>query len=450
MSWKTRLFSMKNVVLLFLFLPICLLAQPLNVRDFGAKGDGQTLNTRAIQATIDQAAAQGGGVVHIPAGQFLSGTIFLKSNIELNLSPGAVLLGSDNLADYDTAHPHLVFVENAQNITLSGTGKMDGQGYRFFDTLQPTWTAKLRPAPWILFENCSRLRIRDVQLHNSPAHVLVLKKCDDVAINGISIRCDLRSPNTDGIDITDSRNVMIASCYLESGDDLICLKSHEHWVENITVTNCILVSDDAAIKFGTGSHVGVRNSTFSNIAIHGTRYGIALFMIDGGTHEHCIFENITIRNGSRWKNDYPIFVDAHRRTPSSKIGRIKDIHFRNLSIQTSGNILVAGQPSHPLEDLVFDNLHMTLTGCSDVTRYSQKPRGNKTLQPDPELVDYAQVPAHFTIAHVQGLKINNIALRKGRKLNACDRDAFWLKDLQGDDIGKLDIGTGLKQSIIRS
>jgi polygalacturonase len=440
---------MKYLFLVLFLLPRTLFAQALNIRDFGAKGDGQTLDTRAIQTAIDRASAQGGGVVHFPAGRFLSGTIFLKSNIELQLSPGAVLLGSAKIDDYDKTRPHLIFVQNAENVAITGTGTVDGQGYAFYDTLQPVWAAKARPVPWLLFENCRRVRVRDAQLRDSPAHVLVLNKCEDVVVDGISVRCDLRSPNTDGIDITDSRNIMISNCFMESGDDLICLKSHERWVENVTVTNCVLVSDDAAIKFGTGSSIGVRNSTFSNISIHGTRYGIALFMIDGGTHEHCLFENIAIRTASRWDNEYPIFIDIHKRDSTKKIGRIKDMSFRNISIQTAGNILVSGQPGNPLEDLVFQGLNITYTGCLDVTKYFQKPRGNKTLKPTPGLVDYAKIPANVTLAHIQGFKMNDVVLRKGRKVATCDRDAFWVKDVQGDKIENVDIGAGLKADIIK-
>jgi Glycosyl hydrolases family 28 len=418
-------------------------AQPLNIRDYGAKGDGKTLDSRAIQSAIDRASEQGGGVIAVPAGRFLCGTLFLKTNIELHLSPGAVLLGSTNLADYDTTHPHLILAEQADNVAITGTGKIDGQGYCFYDTIPAYWTAKPRPQPWIKFDKCTRVRIHDIQLFDSPSHVLVLDQCDDVVVEGITIKCDPRSPNTDGIDVTDSRNVMIANCYLNAGDDLICLKSHERWVENITVTNCVLVSDDAAIKFGTGSHIGVRNSTFSNITIHGTRYGIALFMLDGGTHEHCLFENITIRNKSRWTNHYPIFVDIHKRKPDSKLGRIKDIQFRGISIQTDGNILVAGQPGYPLEDLTFEDITMTLTGCTDLTKYGQKPRGNKTLLPIEGLMDYCRTPANFTFAHINGLRLDDIVLRKGRKVAACERSAFFIKDVENQDIGKLDIGVGL-------
>lgn len=443
-----RLSCMKHLLLLFFFFPVFLFAQDLDVRKFGAKGDGRTLNTRAIQAALDKAARQGGGTVVIPAGRFLTGSLRLGSHTELRLAPGAVLLGSTRLADYDTAHAHLLYASGAVNVSITGTGTIDGQGEAFYDTTKSTWAAKPRPEPWLLFENCSRIRVRDVQLVRSPSHVLVLDHSEDVVVDGISIRCDLRSPNTDGIDITDSRHVMISNCFMESGDDLICLKSDTRYVEYVTVTNCVLKSDDAAIKFGTGSHVGVRNCTFSNITIFDSRYGIALFMPDGGTHEHCLFENIAIRNGSRWKNDYPIFIDIHKRTPESSLGRIKDMQFRNLTIQTSGNVLVAGQPEQPLQDISFDGLHLTLTGCNDVTQYSQKPRGNKTLLPIPGLVDYARVSAHFTLAHIEGLGFQNVSVRLARKVEACERHTMWLKDVSLTRWQSPDIGPGLDTDLV--
>ncbi len=423
-------------------------AQTYDVRDFGAIGDGNTLDTKSLQAAIDKAARDGGGTVLLPAGRFKSGTLHLRSNIELHLTPGATLLGSDHIADYDTAHKHLLYAYNVTNVALTGMGKLDGQGFAYYDTTQAYWTAKDRPEPWLLLEGCERVRIRDVGMYDAPSHVLVFKKCNDVVADGLTVRCDYRSPNTDGIDITDSKQVRISNCDLQAGDDLICLKSHDNWVEQVTVTNCVLSSDDSAIKFGTGSKVGVRNSTFSNITIHKSRYGIALFMIDGGTHEHCVFDNITIRTDSRWDNEYPIFIDIHKRTPDKKLGRIKDMQFRNISIQSSGNILIAGQPGQPLEDLVFDGVNFTVTGCNDLEKYAQKPRGSKTLKPIPELVDYCKQPAHWTLAHIDGLKMNNIVLRKGRKLAACDRDPLWMKDVSHESIGTPDIGSGLKTEII--
>ncbi len=426
------------------------MAQPLDIRAFGAKGDGITLNTKSIQSAIDQAAKQGGGTVYVPSGRYLTGTLKLCSNLELHLSPGAVLLGSSKMADYETAHPNLIYGKKLDNVSLTGTGTIDGQGHYFYDTTQTVWKSKPRPTPWLLLDSCQRVRVRDLRLKDSPAHVLVLEHCKDVVVDGISVNCDMRSPNTDAIDVTDCTDVMISNCYLHSGDDLICLKSHDVMLQNITVTNCVLIGDDAALKFGTGSAKGMKNCVFSNITIHDTRYGIALFMLDGGTHEHCLFENITIRNKSNWTNNYPIFIDIHKRTPESKIGRIKDLHFRNINIQTDGNILVAGQPESPIEDIVFDNISMTLIGCSDMTQHFQKPRGNKTLVPIPGLVDYCKVPAQATFAHIRGLTLRDFTVRLAKKVPVCDREAIWMKDVEDAVLENIDFGKGLKTAVQKS
>ncbi|MFN4079456.1 MAG: glycoside hydrolase family 28 protein [Saprospiraceae bacterium] len=437
-----------NLWLVLIFGASLLEAQVYDIRQFGALNKAGHLNTAAIQAAIDSAARDGGGEVWIPAGSYLTGTLQLRSHVALRLLPGAVLLGSADMDDYDPERPHLIYAVDCENVSLIGSGLMDGQGHAFFDTTQQIWTAKNRPTPWLLFKRCRRVRVCDLELRNPPSHILVLNGCDDVAIDGVTMRADPRSPNTDGIDIVDTKVVAISNCHLSAGDDLICLKSNRRMVQHVVATNCILRSDDAAIKFGTGSRKGVRNCVFSNISIYDTRYGIALFMTDGGIYEHCIFDNIIIRNGSRWANDYPIFIDIHRRFEQSPMGRIKDLSFTNINIQSPGNILVAGQPDHPIEDLLFDNVSFTLTGCNDLSRYAQKPRGNKSLKPIPGLRDYSRHETHAMFAHVDGLRLHRWKIRKARKAAPCPRPALWLHDvLRLDQDAQMDLGADINPQI---
>ncbi|MEM1359999.1 MAG: glycosyl hydrolase family 28 protein, partial [Bacteroidota bacterium] len=330
----------------------------LIITDFGADASGAQLSTKAIQQALDQCEKQGGGVVIVPAGTFLTGTLFLPANLTLHLRAGARLLASTDLADYDPEHPHLLYAKDARNIALTGTGTIDGQGDAFFDKRSSSgeqrtqsWRARARPQPWLLFEDCERLRFRDLELINSPAHVLVLQRCRDVLVDAISIQNDPRSPNTDGIDITNSRDVRISNCRIITGDDAICLKSKTDTVENILVTNCYLNSDDAGIKFGTGTAVCIRDCRFNNLVIEDTRYGIALFMLDGGVNEHCTFDNITIRNGSRHQTEYPIFIDIDKRYPDRSLGKQRFLTFSNLKIFTRNKLLLAGQPEFPLENI---------------------------------------------------------------------------------------------------
>ncbi|MEO0731923.1 MAG: glycosyl hydrolase family 28 protein [Bacteroidota bacterium] len=405
------------------------------ITDYGAVGDGMTLNTTAIQEVLDRVARAGGGQVIVPPGNFLTGTLRLPSDLQLVLLTGARLLGSTNLADYDPENPHLLYASDAENISLSGAGTIDGQGEHFFDKAGHTgeatvrsWRALERPQPWLVFDRCTRLRIRDLRLVNAPAHVLAFNESREIVVDGIEIRNDPRSPNTDGIDIRDSRDVRITNCRIDTGDDAICLKSKRDTVENVLVTNCHLSSDDAGIKFGTGTAMCIRDCRFSNLVIDRTRYGIALFMLDGGVNEHCIFDNITISNGSRHATEYPIFVDIDKRYPDRALGTQRFLTFSNLDIFTRNKLLLAGQPGVPLQNVTLRDLRIHVAeDCRDLAQIERKPKGNKSLVPEPGLVDYATRPGTVTLGHIEGLLLENV-----RVFSACGRtrEDFWQIDVK--------------------
>jgi polygalacturonase len=384
------------------------------ITDFGAVSG--ELATEAIQRAIDAATAGGGGEVIVPPGRFITGSITLASNLSLSLRPGARLVGSSSLDDYDEDHPHLIYASGAENVAITGDGTIDGRGEAFFDKGQGTgersssrgWKALERPEPWIVFENCRNVNIRDLRFTNSPSHVISLTDCRDVVIDGIDILNDARSPNTDGIDIRDTRNVRISNCRIETGDDAICLKSKRDTVSGVLVTNCYLKSDDAGIKFGTGTAVAIRDCRFSNLIIDGTRYGIALFMLDGGVNEHCSFENITIRNGSRHEAEYPIFIDVDKRQADREVGKQRFLSFRNMDIFTRNQLLIAGQPGDPIEHLSMRDIRVHVEGCRDVRTITRKPKGNKGLKSDPNLADYAGENATVVLGHLSELVMDEI------------------------------------------
>lgn len=418
---------MKRWYLLFLFCNVVNIgfAISLNIKSFGAKSDGKTLNTKAVQTAIDSCARTGGGEVLIPAGGvYVTGTIFLKTNVFLRLESGATLQGSPRMADYDKKFPHLIVAERAENTGIFGNGVIDGNGAAFWDA---NFLPKERPEPWLIFFYCKKLKFENVQLLNSPAHVLVLDHCEEVVVNAVRIVNHLQSPNTDGIDVTDSRNVFITHCYIETGDDGICLKSHDLMIENVIATSNIIISDDAAIKFGTGGAVGVRYCTFSNNIIRNSRYGIALFQMDGGRYEHCQFTNTVIQTGSRHKTEYPIFIDIDKRRDTSKIGSISNLHFSNIQIRTRGNCLIAGQIQSNLQNLTFDNI--TLTAAPEPAtdlRQAHKPRGNKTLLYYPDMQDFAPMNAWFTFGNVNGLTLRNVIIQDDTK----SREGFYFEGVK--------------------
>src|SRR5579871_1239336 len=223
---------------------------------YGAKGDGHASDGAAIQKAIDACTQAGGGMVWLPPGNYLTGTIVLKSNVTLHLSSGATIWGSREIADYTTNH--LIFAQAADNITIEGEGTINGNGDAF-------WTAEFkakepRPSPLIELIDCHNVHISDVRIRNQPGWGIRPWDCDGVYIHGISMITDMRGPNTDGIDPDSSRNVLISDCYIETGDDGICLKTDKlpgesvaRPCENVVVNNCIIISAQSAVKLGTAS-----------------------------------------------------------------------------------------------------------------------------------------------------------------------------------------------------
>ncbi|NIA29062.1 MAG: hypothetical protein GWP06_04005 [Actinobacteria bacterium] len=409
-------------------------ANPINflITDFGAIADGSTLATQAIQSAIDSCFKSGGGYVIVPSGRFLTGTIVLKNHVYLKLSPGAVLLGSKNLSDYNP--PFLIYAENAHDFGIIGHGTIDGQGDFFWRGKQRPYH---RPERTVNFENCRDVTIRDINIRNSAAFNIAFEDCDRVTITGVSIINDLAAPNTDGIDPISSSNVFISNCYIETGDDAICPKSHnvKNPLENLVVTNCVLISDDSAIKFGTASRGVIRNCSFSNIIIRNTKYGIGFYMKDGGSFEDIQFSNISVETvvrdsgrPERGTNSYAIFMDIEKRNENSGFGTIRNIMFSDMTINTTdGNCLFAGMPEQKIENLTLDNIRMRVRRRTDLSG-RHKPRGTRKLK-NIAVNDYAHISSDFTFAYIDGLNIRNLYIQDDTPDNQFERYAIWAKDV---------------------
>jgi polygalacturonase len=413
-----------KTLLALLLISNIVFAQVYDITKFGAKGDAKFLNTNQIQKAINKASANGGGTVWIPAGTFLTGEIEVKSNISLHLDNGAMLLGSPDMKDYPT-FKHLIYGNNLKNFSIEGKGTINGNGLSFFDKDFKVKTT--RPEPFIVLENGENITVKDVNFINAPSHVLVFDKCNGVLVDGIMIKNDLRSPNTDGIDITLTKNVRIANCNIETGDDAICLKSKidmqnvlgdrnltSQDVENVVVSNCVLASDDAAFKLGTGSAAVTKNCIFSNCIVKNTRYGLAMFMIDGGLYENILFDNIVIENMSQYKTEYPIFMDIDRRKADSPMGKINGIRFSNMIIETRGNIMITGQKNAIIENVSLENITLKIKNAVDLSSV-KKPKGNKTIPYWADSQDFAKENAHITVANAKGITFKNFKIIDDKK-----------------------------------
>lgn len=323
-----------------------------SILDYGAKPDGRTLCTGAIQRAIDEVFQAGGGLVYAPPGTFLIGGLELKSRVTLYLEAGCILLGSTAIDDYtynsgpaqwgDANGHHLIHARKAEDVTLCGPGVIDGQGEAFYHRInrppvppEDFWKdctafnyapAQHRPSPMLEFAECRNVRISGVTLRNSPGWMLRPIACETVVIDGVRIRNPYYGSNTDGIDITASRNVLVSNCDIQVGDDAICLKSENPYgdllpTKNITVTNCVISTECNAFKMGTATHGAFENIVFSNSVIYNEDNsplnervisGICVEMVDGGCVDGVTVSNIRMKNVRT-----PIFVRMGNRTVRS-------------------------------------------------------------------------------------------------------------------------------------
>lgn len=401
---------------LALVLSACLLSATeashsvFDVMEYGVKADGDTNDAAAIQKAIDACHSAGGGEVVLPAGDYLSGTLILKDNITLRLSAGATLWGSPKIEDYSPRH--LIYARGAENIAVVGEGTIQGNGDAF-------WTPDFKPKerPGTLFElvECKDVRIEGIKIRNTPGWGIHPIACDRVYIRGISMISPMRGPNTDGIDPDSCRNVMISDCYIETGDDSIVLKTTGRLglpappCENITVTNCVLIRDDAALKLGTESHGDFRHILFSNCVIQKTRVGVAIYAKDGGLFEGVRFSNIAIETFPTHANsvEYAIYIDLEKRHEDSRQSRVRDIAFSDITMHTKGRILAGGMPEQPLESLTFRNIFMRVAGFEPVEK-QRKPRGSSRGRPVTREIDYSSAPAAMIFANGRGLDLEGI------------------------------------------
>ncbi|APE26888.1 glycoside hydrolase family 28 protein [Aurantiacibacter gangjinensis] len=398
-------------------------SQRCDIRDFGAVSRDESADTDAIQQAVDQCSGTGGTVL-VPAGDWSTGTVRLGSNMTFLIDDGAVLSLHPDIAlfpetiirqDEGTASVRAALLaDGVTGLRIDGAGRIEGNGEAFWDEdfydsglRRPTLP---RPGPVIELANCRDTHLSGITMTNMPAYAVRFHACSDVSATGITIRNDPRSPNTDGIQIRDTSNMRISDVDIRTGDDAIVLKSGQRPVDNILVEDSYLESDDAALKFGTSSHVGVTNSVFRNLQIRNSRYGIAIFMIDGGMHQNNVFENIDIETGGRHLRQFPIFIDIDRRDADRSLGRVVDTVFRDMTIMTGGASLIAGNPEAPIEGLSLQNITISVSGPIDLATASSKPRGNIEIEGQRGSVDYSSANAHFALGHIRGLSLNDIAI----------------------------------------
>jgi len=415
-----------------------------DITNFGAQGDGKTINTQAIQKAIDACHAKGGGTVYFPVGVFMSATIKLKSNVTLELSRQAILKGSGNLLDYPENQVKAVsrvnnvlkctkraFIigEDLQNIAIIGDGKIDASGNH------PNFKFDHGEIPeqifgcWLI--NCTNVALRDVRIENTSYWNVRLLFCDYVQVRGIRI-FNHGNFNSDGIDIDGCHQVTISDCIVDASDDAICLKSEgDRASENVVITNCIVSSHASAIKLGTGSIRGFKNIMVSNCVIKpskskemkhtygawGGLVGIDLDQVDGGTMDNISFNNITIDSV-----ETPIFVKLGERNHSANVsgwsakrGVMRNISFSHIFIKNGGLIAsnITGYPGNAIENISLDHITIHTTGGgSDRDTILYVPEESKNYPVN--RMFGSNLPAYgLYVKHVKNLNITNVSIIAG-------------------------------------
>jgi polygalacturonase len=467
-----------------------------NITDFGAKGDGKTNNTKAINAAVEAASKNGGGTVFFPAGNFLSYTIRLKSHITLHLDQGAVLIGDQekNGVGYDLpeadawykkfqdfGHSYwrnsLIYGDSLRDIAIEGQGMIWGKGLYTYD--KPDIKGSGNKA--IGLKNCFNVTIRDVSILHGGHFCILATGVDNLTIDNVRADAD-----RDAFDIDCCKNVRISNCNINSPtDDGLCLKSsfglgYAKATENVTIVNCHVYGYDhgtlmngtfktefkdeapdakhsitGRLKLGTESNGGFKNIAISNCVFEHSR-GICIESADGGIIEDVVMDNITMRDIT----DTPFFIrlNARMRGPEGiPVGVCKRITLSNINVYDVGGRpkfpeagagMVMGIPGYYIEDVTLSNIRIYYRAGAGKVAVNKEVAENTDMYPDP--YRWHSLPAYaMYFRHVKGLRVNDVVLRY---MNRDERPAFVLDDVHNARFTNVDAqkGEGAPQFILKN
>ena len=356
----------------------------LSVSDFGAVGDSRTVSTKAFEAAIQAIDKAGGGTLIVPSGTYLTGPLSLCSGLNLRLEKGARIVFSDKPGDYREERGSRLAPQlrgnGVHDVEISGEGTIDGQGGTWWPAAQAARDPKTgqqyhgttaRPAT-LVFAKSSRIRVESITIVNSPNLNLGINDCDDVTIEGITIKNPPDSPNTDGIDPKGARRVLISHCTIDTGDDCVAAGGSRGVIEkDILVTDCTFLHGHGC-SIGSGTAGGVVNFTVQRCTFDGTESGIRLKSARGrgGVVDHVLYADLTMT-----RVGHPISINSHYEgttTDTAGLGhseampvtsltpRWHHVVIRNVVARESAVDagLILGLPEMPVDGIALDNVHI--------------------------------------------------------------------------------------------
>lgn len=366
--------------------------QNFDIREYGAIADGRTINTSSIQQAIDDCHRAGGGRVFCGPGEYRTGSLQLKSHVDLHLAIGCRLVGSTNLADYaDFIAPgfhhelapeqctlSLIRAIEAEDFSITGPGEINGSGPAFYDTQTLKWGrfyTPHSPRPRLLMAyQCRNFRIEDASFNDSPCWTFWLMQCQGVGIHRIKLRADQKMINNDGIDIDTCRDVTVSDSFFKTGDDCIVLRSIRYLYEtelaceNVTISNCVLDSWCQGIRVGCPGDGVIRNCAFNNLVITGPCNGILFnnpkHYLPAGCPSSADIRNILFANVVIDCSGAPIRMDVDEGLALVHLGGIS---FANFRIKSGAPIILRGSPETIIRDVSFSNVKLETSGEDAIT-----------------------------------------------------------------------------------
>jgi hypothetical protein len=448
-----------------------------HLQAYGAIGDGKTVNSSAIKAAIADCHSQGGGTVVVDPGIYRTGTIELLDNTTLMLSPGATLLGSDNLADYprmakpseerDTA---LIVAEHAHNVSIVGEGTIDGNGRAFIDQREHLWVpffdtvqtrqgaaleermrqaregpVKMKPRPGILilFLDSDGVTLRDFHVVDSPNWSVHVACSDHISVHGLDVRNSMLVPNSDGIDISASSNATVSDSLVEAGDDALVFggPTADGWcqrqAENMAASDVILHSHSSAIRIGPAAK-DVRNFTFQNVVIRDSNRGINIQARGGEVVENLLFSNVVsetrLIDGSWWGAGEPISITAANWaypswSKTENVGRVQHVKVSNMIARSQSPIVLYSLEQGHIEDIDLSGLDLTMQSSELQALLG----GNLDLQPaTPRSLGLFRHDLSGVVAHnIQDLTLSHVTVRWEGTFPAFYRNAVEVDGFDG-------------------